>query len=139
MACSFHWVRIVAIVMFQALLWINRRTEGFSGISVACKPAVVPHIYLYSLLQNKFVQRSFKTIQLRKEKKSNINMMYKHLGSESVLWQASAVLSREQIHICLIKALNLALVALSTPHQIQEKAEAAELVTFTNHWGFQLI
>lgn len=66
-------------------------------------------------------------------------MMYKDLGSESVLWQASAVLSREQIHICLIKALNLALVALSTPHQIQEKAEAAELVTFTNHWGFQLI
>lgn len=76
-------------------------------------------------------------------------MMYKDFGSESDLWQANAVLSREQIHICLSKALNLALVVLSTPHQMQEQIEAAELVAFfpegpdvvpfTNHWGFQLI
>lgn len=37
-------------------------------------------------------------------------MMYEDLGSESDLWQASAVLPREQVHICLTKALNLALV-----------------------------
>lgn len=76
-------------------------------------------------------------------------MVYEDLGSESDLWQASAVLSREQNHICLIKALNLALAVLSTPHQMQEQIEAAALVAFfpqgpdivlfTNHWGFQLI
>lgn len=55
-------------------------------------------------------------------------MVYKDLGSESDLWQASAVLSRQQIHICLMKTLNLALVVLSTSHQTQE--QTAELVAF---------
>lgn len=64
--------------------------------------------------------------------------MYKDLGSESVLWQASAVLSREQIHICLIKALNLALVVLSTPHQIQEKSWSCRIGYIHKSLGFSI-
>lgn len=74
-------------------------------------------------------------------------MVYKDLGSESDLWQASTVLSRQQIHICLMKTLNLALVVLSTSHQTQEQTaelvaffpEGPDVVPFTDHWDFQLI
>lgn len=55
---------------------------------------------------------------------------------------------RERGCICLIKALNLALVDLSAPHQMQEQTEAAEMVAFfaegpdivpfTNQWDFSV-
>lgn len=81
MAYFFHWVRIVAIVMFPALLWINSRTEGFSGIAVVCKPEALPCICFYSSLYNKFVQTSFRIVRLCKE--GNEKMVYRYLKSES--------------------------------------------------------
>lgn len=71
MACFFHWVRIVAIVMFPALLWINSRTEGFSGISVVCSHT--PYIFLFPSIKqvcSKIFQHC--TIMQRKKHKHSI-------------------------------------------------------------------